>query len=79
MTQHAKGILKIIAVFVLGAGLAYLLGEMISKDDLDAIKHQISLGPLIILVVIINIVSGLTMFALYLVYQWIRRDFSDHD
>lgn len=77
MTQHAKGILKIIAVFVIGIALTAMLGEIITKDDLDAIKHQISLGPLVILVIIINIVSGLSMFALYLIYQWIRQDFTD--
>jgi len=77
MTKHTKGILKIIAVFVVGIALATLLGEMITKDDLDAIKHQISLGPLVILVIIINIISGLSMFALYFMYQWIRKDFTD--
>lgn len=67
-----KKIAVIVAV-VLGliAGLYYIF----DSQTLDEIKYNFSLWMIIVLVVMINLISGLCFLLGYLAYQWVKRDF----
>lgn len=65
--------IAVITAVVLGllAGLYYVA----DSQTLDEIKYNFSLWMIIVLVVMINLVSGLCFLLGYLAYQWVRRDF----
>lgn len=69
-----RAVLKMTALLL---GLVFFAGVLVGLVDdslIDQLKFNLSLGALIGLVVIINIISLICFIGLYAAYQWIRCD-----
>lgn len=52
----------------------YFLNENVQERDVDQLKYNLSLGMIVALAVIVNLVSFVIGAFLYLAYKWVRRD-----
>lgn len=74
-TRHPlRAVLKMAAIIVGLLAVAGVLLLTIDDSVLDQLKFNLSLGTLIVLVVVINIISFVFFMILYAAYQWVRRD-----
>lgn len=69
-----RALLKVAGLLVVLAALVW--GALVAFDDsiIDQMKFDLSLGALILVVVVVNAVSLLFFVAVYMAYQWVRRD-----
>ena len=74
-TRHPLRALFKMATILLGLlAVAGFLLLTIDESVLDQLKFNLSLGTLIALVVVINLISFIFFIILYAAYQWVRRD-----
>ncbi len=73
--QPARGFCKLMAVTALAIAVVTILAYFLDNAVLDTLKHSLSIGTIILLVVIINLVSFICFLILMAAYQWIRPDF----
>lgn len=61
---------------IFGVALLTLAGLVFSIEDqtLDTLKHTLSIGNIIVLVLVINLASLMMFMILYAAYQWVRKD-----
>lgn len=69
-----RAIVKMIIVLALAVGALAALIFSIDDQVLDQLKHSLSIGTIIALVLLINIVSFVAFILLYAAYQWVRCD-----
>lgn len=78
MQSQIKGTLKLMALIALTAAVVFALSQIIGEDDLDQLKHNLSLWSIIALVIIINLVSFVCFLIMMMAYKWIRADFKNN-
>lgn len=71
---QARACLKIALIVALALGAAVLLSRAVDGPALDELKHSLSIGAVIALVLIANLVSFACFLVLYGAYRWVRRD-----
>lgn len=77
---HAgRALLKIGLIAALAIGAITLLSHAMSDQVLDELKHNLSMGTIIALVILINAVSFVCFLVLMAAYRWVRRDFKPED
>ncbi len=74
-----KVFFKICVVLVVALALLFGLIMLVGDQHLDQLKHSLSLGTIILLVVILNVVSFICFIVMYGAYQWIRTDLKDDE
>ena len=73
-TRRARAYYKIVGVVLaLGLVLALLL-TFISREDVNGLRHHLTLWLVVAIVAIINIVSFLMFTLFWLIYRWIKHD-----
>ena len=76
--HHRRAFFKI-AILLFGAVLLIAgLGLLIDDHSLQQLKHNLSLGTIIILVIIINLVSFVCFMLMLAAYKWVRGDLKPH-
>lgn len=72
---HPKRALVKIGALLVIFGLLIWGGFCLFDDSaIDQMKYDLSLGALILLVVVVNVISLIFFVLLYMAYQWVRRD-----
>lgn len=69
-----RAILKMTVLLLGLLVIAGVLAGLVDDSLIDQLKFNLSLGALIGLVVVINIISLICFIGLYAAYQWIRCD-----
>lgn len=69
-----RAALKTAVILLVLLVIAGLIALFIDDSLIDTLKFNLSLGALIGLVVVINIISLICFMMLYAAYQWVRRD-----
>ena len=70
-----KGWIKLTGVAVLLICAIALIAFAVTEPLLDSLKHVLSPGLIIALVVLVNLIFLLFAVIGFAVYQWIRKDF----
>jgi hypothetical protein len=72
--RRARAYCKIVGV-ALGLGLVLaLLVSFVSRENVNDLRHHLTLWLVIAIVAIINIVSFLMFTLFWVIYRWIKRD-----
>ncbi len=72
--RPSRGFFKIAAVAtLLGIALGALI-TFVSRDDVNDLRHRLTLTLLIEIVAIINVSSFLLFILFWSIYRWIKRD-----
>jgi uncharacterized BrkB/YihY/UPF0761 family membrane protein len=72
--HRARAYYKIVGV-ALGLGLVLaLLVSFVSRENVNDLRHHLTLWLVIAIVAIINIVSFLMFTLFWVLYRWIKRD-----
>lgn len=69
-----RAVLKTAVILLVLVFFAALIALFVNDSLIDTLKFNLSLGALIGLVVMINIISFICFMALYAAYQWVRCD-----
>jgi hypothetical protein len=72
--NRKRAALKLAFIVAIIIALVAALWAFIDKNALYELKHGLSPGPIIALVVIINLVSFLCFIVMFAAYHWVRRD-----
>ncbi len=73
--NRKRAALKALIVLAAVAFIIFVLSHFITSQELNALKHDLSLWTVITLVIIINLVSFGCFVAMFVAWQWIRCDF----
>jgi uncharacterized BrkB/YihY/UPF0761 family membrane protein len=77
--HRARAYCKIVGVaMVLGLALG-ALAAFVSRENVNDLRHHLTLWLVIAIVAIINIVSFLMFTLFWLIYRWIKRDLDPRD
>jgi uncharacterized BrkB/YihY/UPF0761 family membrane protein len=77
--HRARAYCKIVGV-ALGLGLVLaLLVSFVSRENVNDLRHHLTLWLVIAIVAIINIVSFLMFTLFWILYRWIKRDLDPED
>jgi len=77
--HRARAYCKIVGVAVaLGLVLGVLI-SFVSRDNVNDLRHHLTLWLVIAIVAIINIVSFLMFTLFWVIYRWIKRDLEPGD
>jgi uncharacterized BrkB/YihY/UPF0761 family membrane protein len=74
LTRQTRAYCKIVGVaLVLGLVLSALV-TFVSRENVNDLRHHLTLWLVIAIVAIINIVSFLMFTLFWILYRWIKRD-----
>ena len=77
--HRARAYCKIVGVaIVLGLALGALV-SFVSRENVNDLRHHLTLWLVIAIVAIINIVSFLMFTLFWVIYRWIKRDLDPED
>ena len=77
--HRARAYCKIVGV-ALGLGLVLaLLVSFVSRENVNDLRHHLTLWLVIAIVAIINIASFLMFSLFWLIYRWIKQDLDPED
>ena len=78
-SHRARAYCKIVGV-ALGLGLVLaLLISFVSRENVNDLRHHLTLWLVIAIVAIINIVSFLMFTLFWVLYRWIKHDLDPED
>lgn len=77
--RAGRALLKTALVAAVAALAVLALSQVVNDRMLDEIKHNLSMGTIIALIILINAVSGVCFLALFAAWRWIRRDLKAED
>ncbi len=69
-----KAACKLMLVLLVLFAAIWGLSELIDEEVLHQLKQRLSVGAIVALVVLINLVSFACFLAMFAAYRWIRRD-----